>query len=185
MLKVTIPAQSRWDDNKEEFVETKKFTFEIEHSLLSLSEWEAKYKRPFLDQNQPKTASEMLDYIHMMCLDKTIEIKDLVNLTPENVREIKEYIDEKRTATTLSKEQLGKPSREIITSELIYCWMVQQQIPFEVEKWHLSRILMLINVVSIKNQPPKKSSPIDTMKNHAALNKARRASYSKPRIPKH
>lgn len=185
MLTIVIPASSRWDEQLEEFVNTDELVLDLEHSLLSISEWEAKYKKPYLGNKEPKTASEMLDYIHMMRLDRSIKIEQLYNLTPENVKEIQEYIEDKKTATFFSKEQMGKPTREVVTSELIYCWMTQQNIPFETERWHLSRLLTLINVVSIKNQPPKKSSPIDTMKNHAALNKARRAGSSKPHIPKH
>ena len=183
MLKITIPADSRWDENREEFVNTEEITLELEHSLLAMSEWESKYKVPFLDPNRQKTAEEMLDYICMMSVNREISPIELANLTPEHVYEIKAYIDEKRTATTLTKEQLGKPSREVVTSELIYCWLVQQQIPFEVEKWHISRILMLVNVVSIKNQPPKKQSPIEAMNRARATKKSIRA--SKPHIPKH
>ena len=183
MLKLTIPSQNIWDESNETFYDTEEITLELEHSLLSISEWEAKYKKPFMDKSYDKTASEMLDYIHMMCLDKTIPIEKLTNLTPENVRKIKTYIEDERTATTLTKEQLGKPSREIVTSELIYCWLVQQQIPFEVEKWHVSRILMLVNVVSLKNQPPKKSNPIEAMNRARNIKKSRRA--SRPHIPKH
>ena len=98
MLKVFIPGASRWDEYKEEFINTEPITIEIEHSLVSMSEWEAKYKKPFMDNKEPKTPEEMFDYIHMMCLDKTVKKEDLLNLTPENVKAIQAYIDEKRSA---------------------------------------------------------------------------------------
>ncbi len=185
MLKIHIPAASRFNDITEEFIETKELDLELEHSLVAISEWEAKYKKPFLTEVE-KTESEMFDYIQMMVVKpEGITTRDLVGLTKENVESIKAYIDDKRTATTISKDQQGKPTREIITSELIYCWMCQQQIPWEAENWHISRLLMLINVVSIKNQPPKKQSTHETMKQHSALNKARRAQHTKPHIPHH
>lgn len=182
MLTIVIPASERWDEKREIFVTTEELVLELEHSLVSISEWEAKYKKPFLGEEE-KTSDQMFDYIYMMRLDRSIKQEQLYNLTPENVRTVQAYIEDKQTATTFSKEQMGKPTREIITSELIYCWMCQQQIPWEAQTWHLSRLLTLINVVSIKNQPPKKTNPIDTMKNHAALNRARRS--GKPHIPKH
>ena len=185
MLKIHIPAASRFNDITEGFIQTKELDLELEHSLVAISEWEAKYKKPFLTEVE-KTESEMFDYIQMMVVKpEGITTRDLVGLTKENVESIKAYIDDKRTATTISKDQQGKPTREIITSELIYCWMCQQQIPWEAENWHISRLLMLINVVSIKNQPPKKQSTHETMKHHSALNKARRAQHSKPHIPHH
>ena len=145
MLKIHIPAASRFNDITEEFIETKELDLELEHSLVAISEWEAKYKKPFLTEVE-KTESEMFDYIQMMVVKpEGITTRDLVGLTKENVESIKAYIDDKRTATTISKDQQGKPTREIITSELIYCWMCQQQIPWEAENWHISRLLMLIN----------------------------------------
>lgn len=183
MLTIIIPAQSRWDEISEQFIDTEDVVLELEHSLLSMSEWEAKYKKPFMDEHNQKTAQEWFDYIYMMRLDKSITPDKLINLTAENIEQIKEYINDKRTATTLTKEQLGKPSREIVTSELIYAWLVLQNIPFDVETWHVSRILTLVNVVSIKNQPPKKESPSDAMNRARATKRSMRA--SRPHIPKH
>lgn len=184
MLEVFIPGQERWDEQREIFITTEPVRFHVEHSLVSMSEWEAKYKKPFMSDKDPKTPSEMFDYIYMMRLEKDIKKEDLVNLTPENVREIRNYIDEKRTATTFSKDQTGKPLRETITSELIYAWLVLQNIPFEVESWHVSRILTLINVVAIKNQPPKKESQADAINRARAWKKAKPGRVSKPHIPK-
>lgn len=183
MLKIHIPKSRRFNDITEEFIYQDEMDLEMEHSLVSVSKWEAKYKKPFL-ANIEKTEQEMFDYIAMMVVKpEGITTHDIVGLTPENVTQIKNYIDDSQTATTVPKDQQGKSIREVITSELIYCWMCQQQIPWEAQYWHLSRLLMLINVVSIKNQPPKKQSTHETMKQHAALNKARRAKHSKPHIP--
>ena len=96
-------------------------------------------------------------------------------LTKENYDEVGDYINDTMTATTI-KQGNGRHSREIITNEIIYYWMVALQIPFEpCEKWHLNRLMTLIQVTSIKNQPPKKMGKKNIMQSNAAINAARRA----------
>ena len=95
------------------------------------------------------------------------------NLTDKNIEDINEYIDKPMTATTFTSENKS-PNREIITSELIYYWMFSLNIPMECQKWHLNRLLTLIRVCNIKNQPPKKMSRREIMSRNAQLNAARR-----------
>lgn len=183
MLTIVIPGNYRIDDDNN-IIQWDTVTVQLEHSLVSISKWEAKYKRPYLKPNDPKTALEVFDYIKMMCLTDGVTDDQWSGLTPENVETIKEYINDSHTATTFSQDQKKAKSREIITSELIYCWMVQQQIPFDpCQHWHISRLLTLINVVSIKNQPPKKQNAMDSINQTRALNQARRAASKKPHIP--
>ena len=80
------------------------------------------------------------------------------------------------TATTIN-EVKGKRNREIITSEIIYYWMISLNIPFECEKWHLNRLLMLIRVCNIKNEPKKKPNPKTSAQRRKAINDARRNKY--------
>ena len=63
---------------------------------------------------------------------------------------------------------------KIITNEIIYYWMISFNIPVEFEKWHLNKLLTLIRVCSIKNQPPKKMSRNEILSRNAAINAARR-----------
>ena len=108
-----------------------------------------------------------------MTLNTYIE-PDVYNyLTDENIKQIGDYISAPMTATTFSDNKKGG-SREQITSELIYYWMVSFNIPFECQKWHLNRLLTLIRVCEIKNQPPKKMSKSQIASRNAALNAARR-----------
>ena len=173
MLRITIPAVEQWDEAKQEFIYTKEQTLSLEHSLVSISKWESKWCKPFLTK-QEKTFEETLDYIKCMTLTQNVDPEVYNYLTNENIKEINEYIGAPMTATYFSDEKTSKTSREQVTAELIYYWMIALNIPFECQKWHLNRLLTLIKVCNIKNQPPKKRSKKDIMSRNAALNAARR-----------
>ena len=173
MLRITIPAIELWDENKEEFINTKEQTLQLEHSLVSLSKWESKWNKPFLSKDT-KTEEEELDYIKCMTVTQNVD-PNIYKFIPLNIREeIKEYINAPMTATWFSEDKNTKSSSEQITSELIYYWMVAQNIPFECEKWHLNRLITLIKICNIKSQPPKKMGKKAIMSRNAALNAARR-----------
>jgi hypothetical protein len=128
--------------------------------------------KPFLSK-EPKTAAETIDYIKCMTITQNVNPRVYNSLTNKNIEDINEYIDKPMTATTFSSEnKVG--SREIITSELIYYWMFSLNIPMECQKWHLNRLLTLIRVCNIKNQPPKKMSRREIASRNAQLNTARR-----------
>lgn len=174
MLQITIPlAPEDWDEEKEEFVLPKTQTLQLEHSLISISKWESKYHRAFLS-NKGMTVEETLDYIKYMTLTRNVDPEVYNFITSEHIRQVSEYIENPMTATCITEEKTNKTSRETVTSELIYYWMVALQIPFKCEKWHLNRLLTLIKVCNIKNSPPKKRSKKDIMSRNAALNAARR-----------
>jgi hypothetical protein len=177
MLRITVPAVELWDENKQEFVSTKEQTLQLEHSLVSLSKWESKWCKAFLARNN-KSHEEILDYIKCMTLTQNVSPEVYDYLSPENITEINKYIDAPMTATYFSEDGSAKTSREIVTSELIYYWMIALNIPFECQKWHLNRLLTLIKVCNIKNAPPKKRSKRDIMSRNAALNAARRKQYN-------
>lgn len=177
MLRITIPDKELWDEIKEEFVYKKGQTIQLEHSLVSLSKWESKYCRPFLVK-QDKTYDETVDYIKFMTITQNVAPEVYKNLTDENIEDIKKYIEAPMTATHFSDETNKKTSREQITAELVYYWMVALNIPFECQKWHLNRLLTLIRVCNIKNTPPKKRSKKDIMRRNSAMNAARRKRYN-------
>ncbi len=173
MLRITIPAVEHWDETKQEFISTKEQTLSLEHSLVSLSKWESKWCKAFLTK-QEKTFEETLDYIKCMTITQNVDPEVYNYLTNKNIEEINNYIDAPMTATYFSDDKTAKSSREQITAELIYYWMIALNIPFECQKWHLNRLLTLIKVCNIKNQPPKKRSRKEIMSRNAALNAARR-----------
>lgn len=172
MLRITIPAQELYDETSQEFIYMKEQTLEMEHSLVSLSKWESKWHKPFLGANK-KTSEEILDYVRCMTLTKNVDPSVYKFLTAANLKDIQSYIDDPMTATTFSNHGSGN-SGEIITSEIIYYWMISSDIPFECQKWHLNRLIALIRVCSDKNKSPKKMSKKAIMNQNADLNAARR-----------
>ena len=173
MLQITIPAREMWDERNNEFVYTNEQTLQLEHSLISLSKWESKWNKPFLSK-ESKTYEEVLDYVKCMTLTQKVSPEIYANLTDENMRDIQRYIEAPMTATTSSEEKNMKGNREIVTSELIYYWMIALGIPLECDKWHLNRLLTLVRVCNIKNSPPKKMGKNAIMSRNASLNAARR-----------
>ena len=175
MLEIRIDGKEFWNQEKEEFVNTKGITLRLEHSLISVSKWEAKYKRPFLSDG-PKTLQETYDYISFMSLDRNVNMTELEGITEEDYKKILDYIHDPMTATKISKNAKNKPSsNHVLTSEEIYYDMTALNIPFECEKWHLNRLLTLIRIASIKNEPPKKMSKRALMNRNRAINEMRKA----------
>lgn len=173
MLKITIDMGDGFDEATNRFVDGATVTLELEHSLVSLSKWESKFEKPFLGR-ESKTSAETLAYIEAMILTPNFSPEVFSKLSSENIAEINEYIGAKMTATTInSRDQ--RPSRQVITSELIYYWMVAMNIPFECQYWHLNRLLMLVRVCNEMNKPQKKMSKRDLMDRNRSLNAQRRA----------
>lgn len=174
MLQITIPATEQWDEAKQEFINSKEYTLSLEHSLVSISKWESKYCKPFLGK-ETKTTDEFIYYIKCMTITQNVPNEAYNNLTIDNIKQISEYIESPMTATWFTKDASGKVNRETVTSELIYYWMIALNIPSEYQKWHLNRLLTLIRVCNVKNQPPKKHSKKELMTRNTALNNLRRS----------
>lgn len=178
MLQITIPATELWNEKTNEFVKTKEQVLQLEHSLVSLSKWESKWCKPFMSKKDI-TREETIDYIRCMTTTQNVDYDVYNYVTNENIQEVSKYIEAPMTATTFSKTN-NTINREIITAEIIYYWMVTLNIPFECQKWHLNRLLTLINVCNIKNQPKKKTSKADILARNRALNAARKANLNTP-----
>lgn len=173
MLEITVPSRDFFDESTQEFIEFKGQNLRLEHSLVSLSKWESKWCKPFLSK-QEKTIEETLDYIRCMTLTQNVDPIVYNFLSNENITQINQYIEAPMTATTFTEDKRSKISREIVTSELVYYWMIALNIPLECQKWHLNRLLTLIRVCNIKNEPPKKMGKRNTASEYARLNAARR-----------
>lgn len=178
MLTILVPESERYDEEKNEFIHTKETSLQLEHSLISLSKWESKWHKPFFHPTSAKTNDEILDYIRCMTLTQNVKPEVYYSLTTNNVREIQNYIDDTMTATTFSNVRPGPPSRDVVTSELIYYWMIAYNIPVEFEKWHLNRLLTLIKICTIKNSKPQKMTKKEILTRNAALNATRKRQFN-------
>ena len=173
MLELVIEPMEFWDEATETFIEIKGQTLRLEHSLVSISKWESKWHKPFLSDKE-KTKDETIDYIKCMTLTQNVNPDIYNRINQEHIHKIKQYIEDPMTATTINRPKNGRPNREQVTAELIYYWMIALNIPVEFQKWHLNKLLMLVEVCNIKNQPPKKMSKNAIKNRNAALNAARR-----------
>lgn len=173
MLRITIPGGELWDEEKCNFINVKDHTLQLEHSLVSLSKWESKWCKPFINKKE-KTLEEVVDYVRCMTLTQNVDPNVYRFLTDENITQINEYIDAPMTATYIHDPDSQGLGKEQVTSELIYYWMIALQIPVEFQKWHLNRLLTLIKVCNIKNTPPKKRSRGEILRSNAALNAQRK-----------
>lgn len=181
MLKITIPADEMWDEIREEFVPGGNgVTLQLEHSLVSISKWESKWKKPYYGKGK-KTEEELLDYIRCMTITQNVDPAVYYRLTQDNINEIVAYMEDPMTATTFPgdrfrKKPSGRP--ETPTAELIEYWMLCAGIPWECRKWHINRLLTLIRVCDFKNSKPQKRSQADIMREHASLNEMNRKRFN-------
>lgn len=177
MLEITIPAGDElWDEKNERFIYPKEQHLRLEHSLVSISKWESKWNKVFLSK-EPKTYEQTIDYIKDMTLNQNVDPITYTRLTNEHIDMVNQYMEAPMTASSVTEEKNTPQSREQITSELIYYWMLSYNIPVECQKWHLNRLLMLIRICNAKNKPPKKRSKRDLYRHHAEVNAANRKRF--------
>lgn len=188
MLQITIPdrppKETEYFNNKTgefEIVRQKGLkgaTVKLEHSLIAISKWEAKFKKSFLNTKQ-MTFPETVFYVQCMTLGTPPPNPEIYeNLSKQNLEDIYAYINDSMTATWFREDKVKRPSRKIITSERVYSWMIDCDIPIEVcEKWHLNRLLTLIRVrrEDMSKDGGKKMKKKDMLAQNRSLNASRRA----------
>ena len=175
MLSINIKTRELFDERTSEFITVKGGTLKLEHSLVSISKWESKWKIPFLS-NKKKTNVQIDDYIRCMSVNGDPDPILIASISSEDKNRIIDYIEEKQTATWFSNlDDKRNTKSDVITSELIYYWMIEYQIPHEYEKWHLSRLLTLIEICNRKNSTPKKMTQTEIIARNKALNAKRKA----------
>lgn len=182
MLWITIPESEGFNEETEEFVyHTKDETLKLEHSLVSISKWESHFHKPFMSRKQ-MTREEELFYVKCMTLTQNVEETAYSFITDAQLQEIRNYINDPMTATTFpanvtaSSGSSGK--NRPVTSELVYYWMSEFNIPSEFQKWHLNRLLTLIKVCEVEKNPPKKRSKKELIAEQERINELNRKRFN-------
>lgn len=187
MLEIEIPEEDLYDEATRTFITVKATKLRFEHSLVSISKWESKWKKPFpflnIKNNSSRveiTDDEMTDYLKCMCLTQNVDPDIFKYIHGAVLKQITDYMTDSRTATWFNEKNRPGGKNKVVTSELVYFWMTNFGIWKECEKWHINRLLTLIHVCSAENAPKKKMSKAETYDRQRALNQARR----KPKMPK-
>lgn len=174
MLKLSVIMSSALDNETQEFVD-EIVEIELEHSLASLSKWEAIWELPLLS-TENKSDEMNLSYLECMCVTPDVPPEVFRKLSDEQAQAIMDYVEKKQTATWFSNDQPEARSGEAITAELIFYWMSSFHIDWEAQYWPLNRLLTLIKVFSVKqDNKPKPISRNKRMADIARLNAQRRA----------
>lgn len=177
MLRLIIEGDETYDHEQNLFESTDDLVIELEHSLISISKWESIYQKPFLDSGD-RTSDEIFGYIKAMILTPDVNLDVLDRLESSHISAIQNYISSTQSATSFGSLPERRGSGEIITSELIYYWLVAFNIPFECQYWHLNRLFALIRICNIKNSKPTKMSHAELARRNRDLNAKRKAEYN-------
>jgi len=174
MLRIIIEGDEVYNEKDNSFETVGDVVLDLEHSLISVSKWESKYNKPFLS-SVDKTSEEIFGYLQAMIVTDGVDPDVLYRCSQKNIDLIQQYIDSSQSATTFGQMPERRGPGEVITSELVYYWMVAFNIPFECEHWHINRLFALIRICNIKNSKPKKMSRTEIAMRNRDLNAKRRA----------
>lgn len=178
MLQIRINDVDCFDERTQTFMTIKGQTLQLEHSLVSISKWEAKWKKPFLSR-EGQSREETIDYIRFMTITQNVNPRIYDLITDAQILQVNEYINDPMTATTFRKQE-GKgsgPGGKMTTSEEIYYYMTAYQIPWKAERWHFNRLMVLIKICEEKNKPKKKMPKGELARQRRGLNASRRAKH--------
>ena len=184
MLSITLPDIELFDESTNSFTYVKGQTITLEHSLVSISKWESTWKEPFLS-DKPKTKEQTLDYIKCMTITQNVNPLLYKHLSKAVIDKIQNYINDSMTATWFKKtDETNRTRGRVITSELVYYWMIEAGVPMECQKWHLNRLMTLIQVCNEERKAAdpnnrKKMNPRDLARSRSALNAQRKAHMHK------
>ena len=194
MLYITIEPFSVFDEATDSFITVDtQVQLELENSLYAISEWEKKYKKPwFPDTNKSayakkqesgKTPEEMLYFIKCMIVnykENEIDEKWMFGLNEENYKMISEYLQDSQSGLKSIPEtkpdKKHKRDQVRMTSERIYAWMFELQIPMQAEFWNINRLMNVIQIINYDNTPDdrkKSQKPFEVAQDYAKINEQR------------
>lgn len=178
MLKLIVPSEEYYDEETNTFSQTKDYVLQLEHSLVSISKWESKWKKPYISKAK-KTYQERCDYVRCMTITQNIPPHVYRNLTEAALARVDLYMADPMSATTIrSIKGKGGGGSSSITSETVYYWMIQYGIPFSCEKWNFNRLMALINICGRKvSNQGKKPNGKHLMQQMYDLNEKRKAQF--------
>ena len=174
MLRLVIEGDEVFNEETSTFETFNNVVLDLEHSLLSLSKWESKYQKPFLS-SEKKSSEEIFGYLQAMIISPEVDPDAIYRCSQRDITRIQEYIDSSQSATTFGEMPERRGPGEVITSELIYFWMVSFNIPFECQEWHLNRLFSLIRICNLKNSGPAKMGRHEAAQQRAEINAKRKA----------
>jgi hypothetical protein len=175
VISIDLGEIEYFNDTTNEFAYEKGGIVRFEYTLKVLYDWEGKWKKPFLKGGL--TDNEMVDFYMTMALDPIEERF----LTVGVQKILSEYIKNSNTATTFSSGPDGQSGNQgfnkgkMYTAEEIYALMFQAQIPLEFETRNLNRLLTILKIIAAYNNPPKKMSKQDILRQNAQINAQRKA----------
>lgn len=172
MITINLGTIESFNSEKMEFEYEHGGIVRFEYSLKAIYEWEGKWRKPFLKGEL--TYAEMMDLYRFMALDEF----DLKFINDDVSKILSEYISAPNTATTFSDKGINSGAtnkNKAYTSEEIYAMMFSAGIPLDFENRNLNRLLTILRVNSVQNNPPKKMSKEEILKQNAELNRQRRA----------
>lgn len=180
MITLRLGSGEFYDDLKNEFVYEEGVVVRFEYSLRVVYDWEARWRKPFLKGGLTEvehTEEQLLDFYKRMALDPI----DEKLITAEVMNVLAKYITEPQTATTFSTHTDGQNGNKtpgaakVYTAEEIYALMFEAGIALEWENRNLSRLMVILKIISTHNSPPKKMSKQDVLRQNKSLNAQRKA----------
>lgn len=173
MIKISLDDVKGFNEQTSEFTTIAKGgTFSFEFSLKALSEWESKYRKPFLNA-ESKTVKESSDFLSMCAIGKRPDPDLFIYGNGEQVKQLWSYIEIVPSATVIENES-SESNGEIPTSEVLYAMLAMAGMDYSCDNWNLNRLIMTLRVIAAKNQPEKKMSKRDTMLSNTEINERRK-----------
>lgn len=178
ICEIFVPKQRLFNEQTRKFHTVNNTTLHLKHSLLSINKWEMITHRAFFYEPETlRNEEDLREYVSCMCLDQKVDPYVYYALTPKDFQTIETYMEAKMTASLISSDD-KKQKPERITSEVIYFYMTQLNIWKDCEKWHINRLLTLIEVSNIKLGGGRKLTKEESAKKNREIwekNRAREA----------